>query len=239
MGDRYEMKLKNGIKRIHFDVLPSTQDYAKERRVDRQSLIVTATEQSGGKGTKGRSFSSTLGGVYLSKLTFYENFPAKDAFLIMARAAVAVCETLRFYGLQPLIKWPNDIWVRDKKICGILIENVFAGSTISSSVVGIGVNVCNTLPDDLQDIATTIFKETGQSYDVEEVTKRLIAELDKEYGMDAYRAYIGYMGRQATLILGDERVHGTLVDVDNEGGLTVEIEGEHRRLTAAEVSVRM
>lgn len=233
------MKIKNEAKRVHFDTLPSTQDYAKEKRADGQSLIVTATVQSGGKGTKGRSFSSAVGGVYLSKLTFYEEFPAKQAFLIMARAATAVCETLRFYGLNPLIKWPNDVWVNDKKICGILIENVFSGSEISSSVVGIGLNVHNRLPEDLQPIATTIQEVTGNQYEVEEVTTRLIAELDKPRSMDEYRKYIGYMGRQATLILGDERIPATLVCVDDEGGLTVEIDGATRRLTAGEVSVRI
>ena len=233
------MKWKNETKRIHFETLPSTQDYAKEKRAEGCPLIVTATAQSGGKGTKGRSFSSAKGGVYLSKLSFYENFPAKNAFLIMARAAVAVCETLRFYGLQPLIKWPNDVRVGDKKICGILIENVFSGDKISSSVVGIGLNVNNDLPEDLHPIATTMLQSSGNVYDVEEVTDRLIAELDKPHGMDEYRAYIGYMGKQATLILGDECVHGTLVCVDDEGGLTVETNGKNRRFTAAEVSVRI
>lgn len=233
------MKMENQIKRVHFTDLPSTQDYAKERRRDGVSLIVTADKQSGGKGTKGRDFSSLEGGVYLSKLSFFENFPAKDAFLIMARTATAVCETLRFYGLQPLIKWPNDIWVRDKKICGILIENVFGGDRIVSSVVGIGLNVNNSLPEDLQPIATTMYAETGKTHSVDEVRERLIAELDKERGIDEYRAYIGYMGRQATLILGDERVHGTLIAVGDRGDLTVEINGERRVLTAAEVSVRL
>lgn len=233
------MKLKNEARRIHFETLPSTQDYAKEKRAEGRSLIITAATQSGGKGTKGRSFSSTVGGVYLSKLAVYESFPAKQAFLIMARAAVAVCETLRFYGLQPLIKWPNDVWVNDKKICGILIENVFSGQNVASSVVGIGINVSNCLPEELHPIATSILEETGRLYDVEKVTQRLIAELDKEHTMEQYRAYVGYMGRQATLVMGDELVHGTLVSVDDEGGLTVEIDGRFRRLTAAEVSVRI
>ena len=233
------MTIKNQTKRVHFADLPSTQDYAKEKRADGVPLIVTADMQSGGKGTKGRSFSSLDGGVYLSKLSFFENFPAKNAFLIMARAATAVCETLHFYGLQPLIKWPNDIWVQDKKICGILIENVFSGDRIASSLVGIGLNVNNPLPKDLQTIATTMQKETGKTYCVNAVTERLIAELEKERDMDEYRAYIGYMGRQATLILGNESVHGTLISVGDKGDLTVEVDGEYRVLTAAEVSVRL
>lgn len=68
----------------------------------------------------------------------------------MANASVAVCRTLENYGLTAEIKWPNDVYVQGKKICGILIENVFSGDRISSSVVGIGVNVNNSLPEELK-----------------------------------------------------------------------------------------
>ena len=107
----YELKTKNTPKRVHFERIASTQDYAKEQRANKQDLIVTADVQTGGKGTKGRSFESGKGGVYLSKLSFYQNFPAQDAFQIMAGAASAVCETLQGLGLAPVIKWPNDIFV--------------------------------------------------------------------------------------------------------------------------------
>ena len=232
------MNEKNQYKRLHFDHLPSTQDCAKEKRADGENLVVTASNQTGGKGTKGRSFSSRKGGVYLSRLTFYEDLPVKSAFKIMIGAAVAVCETLRFYGLKPLIKWPNDIWVDDKKICGILIENVLSGDKVRSSVVGIGLNVSNDLPEELKEIATTMALH-GVAPAVEEVTERLLAELCKERTMEEYRAYIGYMGREVILLLGDKRIPGTLVCVDDEGGLLVKVDGEIRRFTAAEVSIRL
>ena len=233
------MNCESKAKRLHFDTLPSTQDYAKEKRVEGIDLVVSAACQTGGKGTKGRSFSSQTGGVYLSKLTFYEDLSVKSAFKIMIGAAVAVCETLRYYGLNPLIKWPNDIWVNDKKICGILIENVFSGDKVRSSVVGIGLNVSNDLPAELAEIATTMALTLGKTPSVEEVTCRLIKELDKERKVDDYRAYLGYMGREATLLMGSERVHGRLLFVDDMGGLQVEIDGEVCRFTAAEISVRI
>ena len=226
-------------KRIRFDDIGSTNDYAKGLRGLGEDLIVTATRQTGGRGTKGRSFSSGKGGVYLSELRFYEDLPAKDSFKIMARAAVSVCETLKAYGLNPLIKWVNDIYVNDKKICGILIENVFSGARVASSVVGIGLNVCNELPKELAEIATTMQAATGRSFSVDEVREYLIAELAKPREMEEYLAYIGYMGREAILILGDERVPVTLLSVDNEGGLHVRIRGEEKRFAAAEVSLKL
>ena len=222
-----------------FDEMGSTNTYLKEKRADGQNRIAVALCQSGGRGTKGRSFSSERGGVYLSKLTFYEDLPASKAFSIMASTATAVCKTLVFYGIQPVIKWPNDIFVNDKKICGILIENTFSGAKISSSIVGVGLNVVNSLPEELSEIATTMQLASGMEFSVSEVTERLIDELLHGCSMEEYISFVGYMGASAELLIGDERVHGTLISVDDRGSLTVEIDGKRRVLTAAEVSVRL
>ena len=225
--------------REHFEEISSTNDYAKDKRAEGKNRIITAKRQTGGRGTKGRSFVSSEGGVYLTKLRFYEDLPAAEAFTIMAQAAVAVCRTLEFYGVKPVIKWVNDIYVNDKKICGILIENVFSGSKVRSSVVGIGLNVINELPQELADIATTMQQVTGKAHSVEEVTERLISELCRGVDMQEYLSRVGYMGAQATLIFENESVRGKLLFVDEKGALWVEIDGEKRRLTAAEVSVRI
>ena len=227
------------MKWIKFDEIPSTNDYVKSIRDGGEDVIVTAKRQTGGRGTKGRSVSSEEGGVYLSTLRFYKDFLAKDAFKIMSGAAVAVCETLRFFGLTPVIKWSNDIYVNGKKICGILIENTLSGKNISSSIVGVGLNVNTLFCGELSDIATSMLLERGKSFSVEEVTKKLTEELFKERTMEEYRAYLGFMGERVTLILGDERVPATLLFVDDEGRLTAEINGERRVFSSAEVSVRI
>ena len=225
------------MKRIHFEEIDSTNNYAKERRGEREDLIITAKRQTGGRGTKGRSFVSKEGGVYLTSLRFYDNFPAKDAFKIMAGTAVAVCETLRFYGLNPVIKWANDVFVNGKKICGILIENTLSGGNISSSVVGVGLNVNTFFEGELESIATSMCLECGKNFSVEEVTERLIEELSKERSMEEYRAYLGFMGEPVTLIVGDKRVPATLLSVDDEGKLHAEIEGKTYVFSSAEVSI--
>ncbi|MBQ8291465.1 MAG: biotin--[Clostridia bacterium] len=224
--------------REHFTQIPSTNDYAKEKRAEGRNRLITADMQTGGRGTKGRSFSSDEGGVYVTKLDFYENFSAKNAFMLMAGAAVAVCKTLVSFGVKPVIKWANDIHVNGKKICGILIENTFSGDKIRSSVVGVGLNVCNALPDELSSIATTLCCETGKKISVAVVRERLIEELCKPHTIGEYLAYIGYMHTEAELIFADRTARGRLLAVDETGGLLVEIEGKKERLTAAEVSVR-
>lgn len=235
------MNEKNGYIIEEFDELPSTNDYAKEKRGNRRNLIVTAKRQTGGRGTKGRSFSSEEGGIYFSALTFHENLKAKEAFKIMANAATAVCRTLSAYGIKPCIKWPNDIHVNGKKICGILIENGFSGTSVDFSVVGIGVNVYNRLPEELLIIATTLsaeLKKELSATELSEVKERLMEEYIKGSSMEEYLSFVGYKNKRIYVITQNERIPAILLSVDNEGGLLVEMGGETKRFTAAEISVR-
>ena len=227
------------MKRIFLEETHSTNEYAKARRGIGENLLVVAERQTDGRGTKGRSFSSQKGGVYLSLLSFYKEFPASNAFQIMQGAAAAVCETLAVFGLKPKIKWANDVYVNGKKICGILIENALKGKYIASSVVGIGLNVCNELPEDLLDIATTIFLETGKKISVERVIETLVDFLQEKNIYEKYARYLGWMGEEVTLVIGDEKKRAKLLSVDDTGGLWTIIDGEKKRFVAAEVSFRV
>lgn len=225
------------IRIFHFDTLPSTNDFLKEKRGERTPYFALANRQTGGRGTKGRSFSSNQGGVYLSALKFYENFSAERAFEIMAGAAVAVCKTLQKFGLSPVIKWPNDIHAAGKKICGILIENTFSGRRVDNSVIGVGINVNNSLPDTLSTIATTMQQE-GAKASCDEVSRLLMQALYAPVSMQDYLSFLGYMQEEAILLIGDERIPATLLFVDEVGRLHVRMDGEERCFTSAEVSVR-
>lgn len=227
------------MKILHFDEISSTNTFAKEKIKDGESLIVTASRQTGGRGTKGRSFSSNEGGVYLTKLTFYGDFPSKKAFLIMASAAVAVCKTLEKFSLRPVIKWANDVFVRDKKICGILIENGFSGERVAYSIVGIGINVYNDLPQELQDIATTVYQETGKKISVNEVKRELIARLNDVFDMQEYIDRVGYLGKIATITEGEKNFRALLVGVQNTGELIIEENGKRRAVCHGEVSLKI
>ncbi len=224
---------------LWLEELDSTNEYAKQKRAEGNSLFIVAKRQRGGRGTKGRSFSSLEGGVYLSLLRFFEDFAAKDAFQITCGAAVAVCETLREYGLQPKIKWPNDIFVNGRKISGILIENVFSGSRVASSIVGVGININNPLPRELKEIATSVYLETGVEGAVEETARRLGERLLLPCDMEKYRAYLGFIGERVTLLLGEEALSATLLGVEEDGKLRVKTAEGERLLSSAEVTVRI
>lgn len=227
------------VKIIRFQSIDSTSNYAKDLRVNGEDAVVWAEMQTGGRGTKGRGFSSGKGGVYLSMLRFYENFPASQAFQIMQNAAAAVCETLVAFGITPQIKWPNDIYVNGKKICGILIENTFSGANVSSSVVGIGINVYNDLEEELTDIATTMLQETGKRFSVEKVGETLMEKLFEKDIYKRYFSYVGWLGQEVSLLVGENVVRAKLLSVDEQGNLHAETNGEVRRYAAAEISLRI
>ena len=227
------------MKRIFLEEIDSTNEYAKSLRVLGENTLVVAKRQTGGRGTKGRSFSSLPGGVYLSVLKFYRDFPAANAFQIMQSAAASVCETLVLFGVKPKIKWPNDVYVNGKKICGILIENALSGQCIASSVVGIGLNVWGELPQELLQIATTLLKETGVKVDVERVIETLVGFLEEENIYEKYARYLGWIGEEITLVIGEKEECAKLISVDQTGGLWADMHGEQKRFVAAEVSLRV
>lgn len=231
MNGKYEMKI------VRFEEISSTNDYVKEQKKHGENLIVIAKRQTGGKGTKGRSFSSNEGGVYLTKLVFYKNFPAEKVFLVMARTAVAVCKTLESFGLNPVIKWANDVFVNGRKICGILIENSFSGKEISSSIIGVGLNVNNPLPEELSNIAISMREVMGERQDFDLVEQRLIENLNQPYEMSEYRSRVGYLNKEVTLIEGENSVRAIPLSVGDDGALTVSVDGVIRKVFAGEVSL--
>ena len=226
------------MKIIELDEVDSTNEYCKRNYAD-SSFVVTASRQTGGRGTKGRSFSSEIGGLYLSVVRKLYKTEATDAFLIMINACTAVCRTVEHYGLKPVIRWANDVLVNGKKICGMLIENTFSGSFISRSIVGIGLNVNNRLPDELLPIATSIKDETGREVPVLQVRDILLENMNKKFTLSDYKSYIDWFGKQVKIKTAYGEHTATAVDVDIDGRLICVIAGSLKKISSAEVSLEL
>lgn len=158
-----------------FAEVASTNDVLRERA--RQGApewtVVLAGRQSAGRGRQGRAWASPPGNLYLSVL-LRPRFPALS--LIPLAAGLAVAEALP--QVEALLKWPNDVLVGERKLAGILAEAQSGPSGVEHVVVGIGVNVGPAeLPPELQETATSLFRETGEAAEPEEVAATVLGRL--------------------------------------------------------------
>lgn len=226
------------MKIIELGETDSTNEYCK--RIDSgEDLCVIAVRQTGGKGTKGRSFVSEDGGIYLSVMRHYKNFSAENAFKILVNACVAVCKTLEDFDLSPVIRWANDVLVNGKKICGTLIENTFSCGHISRSIVGIGLNVNNLFDGELSQIATSMCGELNKTLPLEKVKKALLKNLEKEYTIDDYRKRINWFGKSVTLKTQSGQREVIARSVTEKGLLVVDWCGNMLEINSAEISLRL
>ena len=126
-----------------FKSLDSTNEEARRHISDIDNLsVLSALEQTDGRGQRGNTWTSNAGENLMFSIVLKSPvLMAEDNFALNEIAALSVADFLSTYGIKAEIKWPNDIYVGEKKICGILIENSFRGKTISSSIIGIGLNI--------------------------------------------------------------------------------------------------
>lgn len=163
----------------HFQTLGSSNDEAKESKYSHGDVVV-AESQSAGRGQRGNKWLSGEGlNLTLSIVLCPHNFKARDQFLVSQAVALGICDMLQSYWLDARIKWTNDIYIGERKIVGILIENSLSGAQLSRSVVGIGLNVNQREFDALLPNPTSMILECGQSvdYDRDEVLDALISAI--------------------------------------------------------------
>ena len=134
------------FKIIHIDETDSTNRWLRDNTppLPAEEYVVVADYQTAGRGCGNNSWESERGkNLTFSMLIYPDTLPANEQFHITEVVSVALCETLERYldNQRVEIKWPNDIYVGDRKICGILIENRLQGSTIKDCIIGIGLNV--------------------------------------------------------------------------------------------------
>lgn len=213
----------------------STNDEVKKYLGGGESVIVCAERQTCGRGTKGRSFLSEQGGVYLSALTFYRDLPASRAFEIMAHAAVAVCKTAEDLGLSPEIKWANDVLLGGRKLAGILTENILSENRVKASVVGIGLNVNNDVSP-LGGVACSL-SEYG-NFSVPAVRDRLIFHYTEESSFGEYLSRLKFLGERIVIEQNGKTFPAIARAVREDGRLEADCGGKICLFSAAEIKLR-
>ncbi len=225
------------MKIIELDEVKSTNEYCKALQT-KEDVLVFAKRQTGGMGTKVRSVSSDIGGVYVSYLRLFSSFPAKNAFELMQSACVAVCKTLERFGAKPQIRWPNDVLCLGRKISGTLIENTLSGDNLIKSIIGIGINVSNALPDELNCTAITLKEVTGEENE-QAVKDELIKNIQNFYTRQDYISRISWLGEQITVYDYKDYYKAEALRVTPSGALEVKAGKITKILNFGEVTIRL
>lgn len=225
-----------GSRFIFYPVVDSTNRVARElaREGCPEGTVVVADKQTAGRGRLGRRWFSPEGRNLYFSVVLRPRISPTYLYHATMLAAVSVCEALRNRGIDALIKWPNDVYVRGRKICGVLNEAELSGSRAEFVVLGVGVNVnieSGEFPPDVRDIATSLFEETGERHKRSELLAEILSSMDRWYKKlrrgDVWELFSFW--RRNNYLIGrrievDGRLKGDAVGITPLGELIVRVE---------------
>jgi BirA family biotin operon repressor/biotin-[acetyl-CoA-carboxylase] ligase len=236
----------------YFSELDSTNRKAKELAVEGapEGTLVVAEQQTKGRGRLRRNWHSPFQeGIYAS-LILRPKLPPAEAPKITLATGVSVAETLlAITPVKPAIKWPNDILVNGRKICGILTETSTEMDAIDFVVVGVGINVNNRkFPDDLREIATSVYLETGRTFDRVTLMQEFLRQFERSYSLflrsgfesigKRWRELAMLLGKEVTVRMIDRTCRGRVMELDRDGALLIKSEnGELERIYSGDIQV--
>ncbi|MGL6130516.1 MAG: biotin--[acetyl-CoA-carboxylase] ligase [Fusobacteriaceae bacterium] len=244
---------KGKIEKIHiFKEIDSTNNEAKKMAINgaTHGTVVLAEKQTKGRGRRGNKefYSPANSGIYMSVI-LRPNLSMEDITLITTATSVAICRAIEnLLKLNPKIKWINDIYLNDKKVCGILTEGVtdFETGTIETVILGVGINFnTDDFPEEIKEKAGSL---TNQK--IPKVSRnRLIAEIlkeifkimetiqDRKY-LAEYREKSWIIGDMIEVITSEERYRAKAIDIMDDGALQIEREdGRVENLISGEISI--
>ena len=239
---------------IYYKQLDSTNTKLTElaREGADHGTVVVADSQTAGKGRRGRTWESPAGeNIYMSVL-LRPTFDASLAPMLTLCMAYSVAKVLEAKGFEDVkIKWPNDLVINEKKVCGILTEMQMNGSQIESVIVGVGINVnVQAFPEELISKATSLYLEGKRKINLEELIKEVVEEFFSVYGQfceekdlsfiqDEYNERLINKGKEVRVLEPEHEYTAYAKGISRTGELLVVMEdGTEKEIYAGEVSVR-
>jgi BirA family biotin operon repressor/biotin-[acetyl-CoA-carboxylase] ligase len=210
-----------------------------------EGLVVVAEEQTAGRGRAGRVWHAPAGSSLLCSILLRPAVPPRDMATLPLLFGVAVAEAIEsVVSVACRLKWPNDVWIDDRKVAGILMTTR-AGMTVSHVTLGIGINV-NVSQSNLPQGATSLLEMTGCTTDRQTLLQNLLARCGQVYhdfcenqghiSLDRWRARAALVGERVRVQNGDELVSGVLEGVGDDGALLLQVEGiGTRRIVAGDL----
>jgi BirA family biotin operon repressor/biotin-[acetyl-CoA-carboxylase] ligase len=238
-GNAVEFGLDAPYEIVFQESLSSTNERARELATDgEENVVVLADEQTGGRGRLDREWASPSGGVWLSILLRPE-LPATQAPIVTMATAVATARAVESVGIDPEIKWPNDVLVDGQKVAGILTEMEGEADRISWVVVGVGLNA-NVDADELpQKANATSIQKHGGPIDRRECTQILLEGVHEllqtpDKVLPEWRELSSTLGRRVRVDTPQGVVTGIATDVEFPGVLVIETEAGIERVTVGD-----
>lgn len=237
----------------YHDEIDSTNIRAKKwaKENGKEGNVVLAEYQSAGKGRLGREWLSPKGnGIWMSIILKPQLETNKIPQLTLV-AGFCMCKAIRsITGLDAKIKWPNDIIVNNKKVCGVLTEMNINAQGIQNVVVGVGVNVNNERLDHRLPHATSLALESGKNYDREAIIEEFLTVFEEHYEkykekkdlsffLEAYKAYCVNLNKEIKILKENKEYIAYAEEIGTDGTLIVKnLEGNRETIFTGEVSVR-
>ncbi len=246
-------ELKNKIKIQVLDKTTSTNTLVKELAAENdEGFVLVAGEQTAGRGRRGRSFFSPGdSGVYMS-LLLKPKIKPEEAVQITTAAAVSVCRALETLGVKESeIKWVNDVYIDNKKVCGILTESSYNSEKglLDFAVLGVGINIYESqegFPEEIKGIAGAIFSERKENlrnkFTAEFINSffSIYAELSSKKHLKEYKQKNFVLGKEILVIQGESTEVGKAVDIDDNCNLIAQFpDGVVKKLYSGEISVKL
>ena len=180
-----EIHTKWAGKTVHFaKETDSTNEWCKRMSKEgaEHGTLAVAEFQSAGKGRLGRRWTAPEGSSVMMSILLRPEFEPQYASMLTLVMGLSVAQAVKELDVEVSIKWPNDVVVSRKKICGILTEMGLENGKIREVIIGIGINVnLEEIQDDLKDKATSLYLETGKKYDRNRVIGLIMEKFEKNY----------------------------------------------------------
>lgn len=233
------------------ETVTSTNDIAKQTALNGEcnGALFICKNQVNGRGRRGRHWISQDGGLCMS-IVIYPKAAVEFFPRYSVGAAVAVCLALRSFGAKAQIKWPNDIYIMGKKVCGMLCESSFVGDGNNFIVCGIGVNVCGAVDSQIDSIATSLQMQ-GISAKREDVCAAVLNEAEKTFALcdsasgyeqllKEYELMSAVIGKNVVIATQSAQVRGIAEGLDMLGRICIKMQNGDRLLfDSGDVSLRV
>lgn len=252
MQNNTNIRLSIGANLLIIDSLPSTNEYIKEQIANfkplQEGTVIMAIEQTRGKGQRNSNWHSEKAKNLTFSYILHPDFlQISKQFLLTVSVSLAIVKFLKQYIKNITIKWPNDILIENKKVCGILIENSLRGMNIRNSIIGIGINVNQIEFDTELEHATSLRLASGmdKEFDLKCLALELFSYLSEEYyklgvGQEAnllseYNSLLFGLNECRSYVVDGEAVDGVLMGMGEDGRLQLRLNGEHRFFSLKEL----